>query len=176
MFCDDLTTDGIIVNRSSWAVKNNDTLSDQIELIEGLQFETVPTVLLPFARCGTVEFKGLRKDLIDDDGENFYYVQRKGSFVCSVPLGTSDRAWTFPNLPFDGLDGDYYVTLDNIVAHELTGDTSVINGVSIDKTYKGSVTLINDDFITCGFSNIQLVSNKIWIIEYDIGVGKSGNL
>lgn len=176
LFCDDLTTEGLVTNRGSWAVKNDDTLSDQITLVEGLAFEPVPTTELPFARCGTVEFKALRKDLIDDDGENFYYVHRKGTFVCSAPTGTFDRVWTFANLPFDGLDGDYYIVHDNIVAHELTGDATTTNGLAIANTYKGAISIINQNFITCGFPNIQLLSDKIWIIDYDIGVGKSGNL
>jgi hypothetical protein len=176
LFCDNLTTEGTVLDRASWAVKSNDLASDQIVLLEGLAFEPSPTAAYPFARCGTVEFRGLRKDLLDDDAENFYFVKREGTFLVTVSSGTADRTWTFPNFPFPGLEGDYDVIKDSIVAHELTADATSVNGVEIAKTYRGSVNLINDNFITCGFPQINVPSDKVWLIEYDIAVGKSGNL
>lgn len=179
LYCKNLTSNGIDLNRTSWTVKVGDTLSDGIANLSGLEILTPsPTDDYPYGRCGTVEFKAYRKDMIDDDGENTYYVRRKGQITVTALNGTADRTWTFPNLTFDNVvgTGGYRIIHNHIVAYEPTGSMQATNGCQISKSYLGTVSVVNDNFITCGFKDINMPLAKVWQIHYDIAVGKTGKL
>jgi hypothetical protein len=165
-----------ILNRGDWASSNTANAIGSTDGPDGInQFINLTQVDgQSYPRCATITFPKIRKDFIDEDGNNAYMCNYKGQIVVQPTIGNTQKSLVFNNfLENIPLQGDWKVYSMRFKAYDYGPNAPLTTG-EVVKTYTGYIGSINNNSIVVGFSQINVVTADYWNIEYDFTIGKEG--